>query len=159
MAQFHRHFRHDTEAVDEGDFDNDAELQIITTLTMLTHNLVAWQAECLAVWKQLVEAAAEANRQHPARQTNVQQQYPDLFAYLAEGAAEGTEPVLMPWEMEYGKPDQKETIAAREVLLAERMMQQEGREDLDPDLEQYVATGGGTAPIDDMLESGSPVFI
>ncbi len=25
-AQFHGHFRHDTEAVDEGDFDNDAEL-------------------------------------------------------------------------------------------------------------------------------------
>ncbi len=44
------------EPVDEGDFDNEVELQIITALTQHHPNPVAWQAECIAVWKQLVEA-------------------------------------------------------------------------------------------------------
>ncbi len=46
----------------------------------------------------------------------MQEQYPEFFTYLAEGAPEGTDSVLTFWEMENGKPDLKETIAAREVL-------------------------------------------
>ncbi len=121
----------------------EKELQIITALTLHHPNLVAWQAECIAVWKQLVEAAAESNCKHPAQQATVKQQYLDLFAYLAGGAAEGMESVLTFWEMEYGKSDQKETIATREVLLAARLMQQEGHEDLALDIELYVMAGGG----------------
>ncbi len=80
-----------------------------------------------------MEAVAESNRKHRGRQAAIKQQYLDLFTYLAEGAVEGSESVLTPWEMEHGKPDQRDTIAACEVLMAERMMQQEGREELTPD--------------------------
>ncbi len=118
VVQFRGLFRHLMDAVDDSDFDKNAELRTITSLTALHHNLVAWQAECISVWKQLVEAAAEHNCNHLANQANVQQQYSELFAYLAEGTPEGTESVLMIWEMESGKPDQVEMIAAREVHVA-----------------------------------------
>ncbi len=122
--------------MDEGDFDDESELQIITALTRQHPNPAVWQAECIAIWKQLVEAVAETNRQHPARQTNVREQYPELFAYLADGAPEGMDSVLTLWEIEKGKPDLVETIATREVLYAARVAQQQGRADLDPVLEQ-----------------------
>ncbi len=78
---------------------------------------VIWQAQCITLWKQLVEAAAETNSQHPANQRTVQDQYPDLFQYLADGAPEGTKSVLTLWEVETGKPDLKDTIAVREVVF------------------------------------------
>ncbi len=136
--------------MDEGDFDDESELRIITALTRQHPNTVIWQAECIAVWKQLVEAAAESNHKHPARQTNVQEQYPQLFAYLAEGAPEGTESVLMLWEIENGRPDLKDMIATCEVLYTARLVQQQGHDDLDPVLEQYIATEEDTAPVEDM---------
>ncbi len=157
----HGHFHHLTDPLDDGNFDNMAEMRIIAALTELDHNLVAWQSECIVIWRQLVEAVTESNHKHPGQQATVKQQYLELFAYLAEGVAEGAESVLMPWEIEYGKPDQKETIAVREVLLAERMMQQEGHEDLDPGLEQYITTGGGMAWVDDMKQvsqQGVPIL-
>ncbi len=49
--------------------------------------------------------------------------------------------VLTLWEVENGAEDQRETVAAREVLMAERLLQQEGRLFVTPDLEQYVAAG------------------
>ncbi len=111
-------FAHPMDPVDEGDFDDEQEFQIISALTRQHPNAAIWQTECIALWKQVVKAAAEYNCQHPARQTNVWGQYLELFQYLAEGAPEGTDSVLMLWEMETGKPDLKETIAACEVLYA-----------------------------------------
>ncbi len=79
----------------------------------------------------------------------MQWQYPELFAYLAEGAPEGAESILMTWEVQYGKPDQVETIGTCEVLAAARLAQQEGRTDLDPALQQYVVAVDGAAPAED----------
>ncbi len=98
-----------------------------------------------------MEAAAEANRQHPAHQMTVQDQYLDLFWYLAEGAPEGTDSVLTLWEMENGKPDLKDTIAARKVLYTARLVQLEGRTNLDTVLERYIAAREeDTTPTEDM---------
>ncbi len=91
-AQMHGHFRHPTDAVDDDDFDNAAEMRTIAALTEIDHNPAAWQAECIVIWTQLVEAVAEANRRHPSQQASVKQQYPELFAYLADS----TDTVLMP---------------------------------------------------------------
>ncbi len=44
-AWFHRLFRHDTEPVDEGDFDNESELRIITALTWQHPNMLVWASD------------------------------------------------------------------------------------------------------------------
>ncbi len=49
--------------------------------------------------------------------------------------------VLMPWEAENGAEGLRETIAAREVLMSERLEQQEGCLFITLDLEQYMAPG------------------
>ncbi len=137
-------FAHPTDPVDEDDFDDAAEQRIIAALTESDHNLMVWQAECIMIWRQLVEAALDYNCRHPNQQATMQQQYPDLFEYLADGP----DTVLTPWEQEYGQEDQRETIMAREVLMTERLLQQQGSLLITPDLEQYVATGGGMAQVE-----------
>ncbi len=127
--------------MDEGDFDDEKEQRLIISLTEHQDNPVVWQAQCIALWKQLVEAAAENNSQHPSRQRTVREQYPDLVRYLAEGAPEGTDSVLTLWEVEMGKPDLKNMIAMREVLYMARLEQERGRHDMDPVLEQYIMAG------------------
>ncbi len=79
---------------------------------------MAWQAECIMIWRQLVEAAIEHNRGHPNQQATMQQQYLELFEYLADSP----DTVLTPWEQEYGQEDQRETIMAHEVLMTERLL-------------------------------------
>ncbi len=88
-----------------------------------------------------MEAVAEINSQHPAQQITVQGQYPELFQYLVEDTPEGTDSVLTLWEMEHGKPDLKEMIAACEVLYMARLEQERGHHDLDSVLEQYIIAG------------------
>ncbi len=143
--------------VDEDDFDDAAEKQMIAALSQSADNPMAWQAECIVIWRQFVEAAAEFNRMHPNQQTTIQQQYPELFEYLADSP----DTVLMPWETENGVEDLRETITAREVLMAERLQQQEGRLFVTPDLEQYVAPGGGMAWVADTKQvphQGVPIL-
>ncbi len=101
--------------MNEEDFDDAAEKQMIMALSQFTENLAAWQAECIIVWRQLVEAAAEFNCMHLRQQASIRQQYPDIFEYLAEHP----DTVLMAWEVEYGAEDQWETITVHKVLLAE----------------------------------------
>ncbi len=84
-----------------------------------------------------------------------------MFPYLAEGALEGTDSLLTLWEMENGKPDLKETIAACEVLYTARLVQEQGRANLDPVLEWYITTEEDTTPIEDMkpvLRQGVPIL-
>ncbi len=124
--------------MDEGDFDDEKEHRLIISLTEHHDNPIVWQAQCIALWRQLVEAAADTNSQHPARQTTVQDQYPELFRYLADGAPEGTDSVLTLWEVETGKPDLKDMIAMHEVLYMAWLEQERGRHNMDPVLEQYI---------------------
>ncbi len=128
-------------SVDEEDFDEAAEQRLIMSLSQTDGNPVIWQAQCIAMWKQLVEAAAEMNAEHPGEHRMVRGQYPELFRYLAEGAPENSKTVLTAWELEMGRADQKTTIGAREVILMTRMETELGRKDLDPALEASIRSG------------------
>ncbi len=152
-------FAHPIDPVDDEDFDDTTEKQIIVALSLFAENPVAWQSECIAVWRQLVEAAAEFNRVHPSQQAMVKQQYPEMFKYLADHP----DTVLMAWEVEFSTEDQWETITACEVLLAERLEQQQGRLWMTPDLEQCMTpeVGSGAAQAADTKQvprQGIPIL-
>ncbi len=131
-------FRHPQDPVDEGDFDDDKEQRLIVSLTQHHDSPVIWQAQCIALWKQLVEAAAEANLQNPTHQQTVWEQYRNLFQYLAEGAPENTDSVLTTWEVDTGKPGLKDTIDGRAVIFMARLEWERSRLDLELALEAYI---------------------
>ncbi|MCP4549552.1 MAG: hypothetical protein GY835_24105, partial [bacterium] len=141
MGGFVGLFRHPHDPVDEGDFDEEREQRLVVSLTQHDNNPVTWQAQCIALWRQIVEAAAETNADHPAQQRMVRDQYPILFQYLAEGAPANSKTVLTAWEIETGKPDLKDTIGGREVILMTRLENNCGRMDLDLALEAYILAG------------------
>ncbi len=68
-------FRYLDELVDEGDIVEDREQRLIVSLTECRDNPAIWQAQCIALWKRLVEAAAETNSQYPTSQRTVGDQY------------------------------------------------------------------------------------
>ncbi len=115
--------------MDEGDFDEANEQCIIAALTESNHNPTTWQAQCIIIWKQLVEAVLEYNHRHLSRQATVQQQHLQLFEYLADSP----DSVLMPREWAYGQEDQRETVMAHKVLMTERLLQQQGSLLVTPD--------------------------
>ncbi len=58
-------FQHLQDPVDEGDFDDDKEQKLIVSLTLHHEHLIVWRAQCIMIWKQLVEATAQVNQQDP----------------------------------------------------------------------------------------------
>ncbi len=72
------------------------------SLTQQQDNPAIWQAQCIAIWRQLVEETAKSNTENPTQQRMARDQYPKLFLYLAEGAPETTESVLtlLKWKWE-----------------------------------------------------------
>ncbi len=134
-------FLHPQDAVDEGDFDDAKVQRLIVSLTQHHDSMVIWQAQCIAIWQQLVEAAAKTNSQNPTQQRTVWDQYPNLFQYLAHGAPENMDSVLTPWEVEMGRPDLKDMIDGRAVILMARLEQERGHLDLEPALEAFILAG------------------
>ncbi len=86
-----------------------------------------------------MEATAEYSWLHPSQQITVQEHYLDLIEYLVEQP----DMVLMPYEREFGREDQHDTITAHEVLTSERLEQQEGYVWLTPEVEQCMVPGSG----------------
>ncbi len=68
---------------------------MITTLSQYADDLVLWQSECIGIWRQMVEAMVELSRVHTSQQVTVQQQYPELFEYVAKQP----DTVLMPMKL------------------------------------------------------------
>ncbi len=58
-------FQHPQDPVDEGDFDDDKEQKLIVSLTVQHDRPILWRAQCITIWKQLMETAAEANQLDP----------------------------------------------------------------------------------------------
>ncbi len=58
-------FRHPQDSVDEGDFTEEREQRLIVSLTRDHDNPILWQAQCIALWRQICDAAAEMNAENP----------------------------------------------------------------------------------------------
>ncbi|MCP4545843.1 MAG: hypothetical protein GY835_05175, partial [bacterium] len=122
-------FQHPQDPVDEGDFDDDKEQKLIVSLTRHHERPIMWHAQCITIWKQLVETAAEANQQDATNPRTVWDQYPNLFQYLAEGGPDGEESVLTPFEVETGRVDLNNTIDGRIVVYMAMYEREMGRTD------------------------------
>ncbi len=126
---------------DEGEFDEDREHKLIVSLTHHHNSPIAWWAQCITLWRQIAETAAEVNQLNSANQQTIREQYPDLFQYLAYGGPEDSDSVLTTYEIETGRADLKDMIARRAVIHMAHLDQARGHQDLDPVLEAYITAG------------------
>ncbi len=110
-------FQNLLDPVDEGDFDDEKEERLVVSLTVQHERPIVWRAQCIQLWQQLVDTAATANQMDPTNPRTVQEQYPILFQYLAEGGPDGEESVLTPKELEMGKAELTNTVTGRAMIF------------------------------------------
>ncbi len=137
-------FQHPMDPVDEGDFDDAKEQQLIDSLIIHHGYPVMWCAQFITIWKQLVETAAEANQQDPTNPQTVKEQYPKLFQYLVEGGPDSVGSVLTQFEAETGRADMKDTINGCAVIYMAAYEREMGCTDLEPALEAFILAGEET---------------
>ncbi len=108
-------FQHPMDSVDSDDLDDTTEKRMIVMLFQYMDDLITWHSEATTVWKNMGQAMATYNQMHPNQQITVCDHFPELFEYLAEQL----DMFLMPFEVEFGKEDQHDTIMACEVIAME----------------------------------------